>query len=89
MPTPEQLGIPMPKAPPSASRERERPESVAVDWTALRARLDRLGVTAFTLEKAANGYRFTCHRAAGRLVEGRGATEAEAIRLALEQTERR
>jgi hypothetical protein len=81
MPTPEELGIPVPKAAPAAP--------AAVDWAAVHARLDRLGATAFALERAGQGYRFTCRLPADRTVEGRGATQVEAIRMALEQAERR
>jgi hypothetical protein len=84
IPTPEELGIVVPKP---VARDRAQPE--VADWTATRAALDRLGAMAFTLEQAGMGYRFSCRLSAGRLVEGRGATEAEAIRLALEQAERR
>jgi hypothetical protein len=76
MPPPEALGVPMP--------------ATDLDWTDLRVRLDRLGATGFALEKLpAGGYRFGCQvPAAGgqsRTVEGRAATEAEAVRRALEQ----
>ena len=77
MPTPEELGIPMP-----------RPAITPVDWSSVRARLDRLGATAFSLERAGTGYRFSCRLPAGRSAEGRGATEADAIRQALDQAER-
>jgi hypothetical protein len=78
MPTPEELGVPVPKAAPAAP-----------DWAAVHARLDRLGATAFALERAGQGYRFTCRLPADRTVEGRGTTQAEAIRMALDQAERR
>jgi hypothetical protein len=74
MPPPEALGVPAPAAPP--------------DWTELRVRLDRIGATGFAMRKQADGsYRFACQvRPAGgppRTVEGRGATEAEAVRRAV------
>jgi hypothetical protein len=78
MPTPQELGIPVPRV-----------TAKPVDWSDVRARLDQLGATGFALEKAGAGYRFTCQLPAGRLVEGRGATEAEAVRLGLEQAEGR
>ena len=78
MPTPEQLGIAMPK-----------PAATPVDWASVRARLDRVGATAFTLERAGPVYHFTCRLPAVRSAEGRGATEADAIRQALEQAERK
>jgi hypothetical protein len=81
MPPPEALGVPVPR--PAAP----------VDWAALRVRLDRLGATQFALETLSEGgYRFTCRLpsadpARPRAAEGRAATEAEAVRLALEQAE--
>jgi hypothetical protein len=73
MPSPETLDVPMPVAPP--------------DWTDLRVRLDRAGATRFSLEKQADGYRFTCDVPAGngqvRTVEGRAASEGEAVQRAL------
>jgi hypothetical protein len=78
MPTPEDLGIAMPKSAVSA-----------VDWVAVRTRLDRVGATAFTLERAGTGYHFSCRLPTGRSAEGRGTTEADAIRQALDQAERR
>jgi hypothetical protein len=74
MPPPEALGVSMPAPPP--------------DWTDLRVRLDRLGATGFSLEKQADGYRFTCEvrtTAGPRTLEGRAATEAEAVQRALAQ----
>jgi len=35
------------------------------------------------------GYHFSCRLPAGRSAEGRGASEADAIRQALEQAERK
>jgi hypothetical protein len=78
MPTPEELGIAMPK-----------PAAASVDWASVRARLDRLGATGFSLERAGAGYHFSCRLPAGRSSEGRGATEADAIRQALDQAERK
>ena len=73
MPTPEALGVPA--VPPSL--------------TELRVRLDRIGATGFSLDPAPEGgYRFRCQvpTASGpRMVEGRAATEAEAVRRGLEQ----
>jgi hypothetical protein len=78
MPTPEELGIVMPKS-----------TVTPVDWASVRSRLDRLGATAFTLERAGTGYHFSCRLPTGRSAEGRGVTEADAIRQALEQAERK
>ena len=80
MPSPEELGIAKPAAP--------------VDWPAVQARLDRLGVLKFALEKLpTDGYRFTCLVPGAdpnrpRPVEAVAATEAEALRQGLEQAER-
>jgi hypothetical protein len=78
MPTPEELGIAMPKS-----------VVMPVDWASVRARLDRIGATAFTLERAGSGFHFTCRLPTGRAAEGRGVTEADAIRQALDQAERK
>jgi hypothetical protein len=73
MPPPEALGVAAPVT--------------ELDWTDLRVKLDRLGATGFVLEKPPEGgYRFACRlpTAGGlRTVEGRAATEAEAVRRAL------
>jgi hypothetical protein len=73
MPPPEALGVPVPAAPP--------------DWIALRVRLDRLGATRFSLDRSADGYRFTCQVTGTdgkpRTLEGRAATESEAVQRAL------
>jgi hypothetical protein len=78
MPSPEALGVPVPAA--------------ELDWTDLRLRLDRVGATGFALEQVPGGYRFACRvpTAGGspRTVEGRAATEAEAVRQALDQAGR-
>jgi hypothetical protein len=81
MPSPEQLGV-----------ATARPAG-DIDWDATHRRLDRLGALCFHREKLdRGGYRFTCllptsqadrtHR-----VEVVAATEAEAVRLALEKAE--
>jgi hypothetical protein len=83
LPSPEQLGI--------ARSDKAAP--AAVDWTAARRRLDQVGATCFHLEKlTTGGYRFTCllpTAQAGRNhhVEAVAASEAEVVRLALEQSE--
>jgi hypothetical protein len=78
MPPPEALGVPVP--------------ATAVDWTDVRVKLDRLGATGFALERLPEGgYRFACRVPSAdgvRAVEGRAATEAEAVRRALEQAGR-
>jgi hypothetical protein len=75
MPPPEALGVAVP--------------ATELDWTDLRLKLDRLGATGFVLEKLpASGYRFACRvptsGGPARVVEGRAATEPEAVRRALE-----
>jgi hypothetical protein len=75
MPSPEALGVTMPAPPPN--------------WTDLRVRLDRIGATAYVLEPlSTGGYQFHCQvRSADgspRTIEGCGATEAEAVRRALD-----
>jgi hypothetical protein len=76
MPSPEALGVPVPRP------------ATELDWTALRVRLDRLGATQFTLTKLPEGgYCFTCRLPSAGTVEGRATTEAEAVQRALEQAE--
>jgi len=75
MPPPEALGVPVPAAPP--------------DWTDLRVRLDRIGAKQFTLDPLPEGgYRFTCQVSTtggqSRTIEGRAATEGEAVRRAVD-----
>jgi hypothetical protein len=75
MPPPEALGVKMPAAPP--------------DWTDLRVRLDRIGATGFTLDPLPEGgYRFHCQVPTSggqpRTIEGKAATEGEAVRRALD-----
>jgi len=72
MPTPEQLGVSVPKP---------------ADWAGLRVRLDRLHASQFDLTKQADGWRFTCRLPNGRMLEGRGTTDAEAVQQALLQVE--
>jgi hypothetical protein len=76
MPPPEALGVPVPRP------------VVPVDWTAVRVRLDRLGATQFGLEKlATGGYWFHFRLPSAQPIEGRAATEAEAVQRAMEQAE--
>jgi hypothetical protein len=83
MPAPDELGIPAPQ--PAASP--------TIDWAGVHAQLDHLEVRCFHLEKRAEGgYRITCLLAAaepGRShrIEAIGASEPEAIHLALAQAE--
>jgi hypothetical protein len=78
MPSPEALGVVVPAAPPN--------------WTDLRVRLDRIGATGFSLDLLPEGgYRFRCQvlTANGpRTVEGRAATEGEAVQRVLGQVRR-
>lgn len=78
MPSPQALGVPVP--------------ATELDWTDLRVRLDRMGATGFLMEQVPGGYHFACRvtTAGGqpRLVEGRAATEADAVRRALDQAGR-
>jgi hypothetical protein len=78
MPSPEALGVTVPVAPPS--------------WTDLRVQLDRIGATGFALDPLPEGgYRFRCQVLTANgptTVEGRAATEAEAVQRVLEQIRR-
>jgi hypothetical protein len=74
MPTPEQLGIEVPKA---------------MNWSDLRIKLDRLGASGFQLMQHSDGWRFSCGLPGGRTLEGRGNTDADAVMQALRQVESR
>jgi hypothetical protein len=78
LPSPTQLGIARPAGKDGADA-----------WT----RLDRLGVTCFRVDRSgAGGYRVTCVVAGtqanrDRRFEGEAASQAEAVRLVLDQAE--
>jgi hypothetical protein len=80
MPTPEQLGV-------------ARAAESGVDWDAARRRLRDVGAVCFQLDHTPQGAcRFTCLLPTGETgrnhrVEVEAATEAEAVRLALERAE--
>ena len=74
MPTPEQLGVGMPKP---------------VTMIDLRVRLDRLGASGFQLAQQPDGWRFACRLPNGRTVEALGQCEVEAVQRALLQVEPR
>jgi hypothetical protein len=88
LPSPEQLGVTSTPAAPRAAA----PETL--DWNATFARLRQLGALGWQSGKLPQGgYRFTCLLPTGqpncsRHVEATGATEAEAVRLALASIER-
>jgi hypothetical protein len=71
MPAPESFGIRL-------GQNEEAP----LDWNQLRQQLDKLGANSFQLEKQGSGFRFTCRLPSGSL-EGLGASEGEAVRVAL------
>jgi hypothetical protein len=70
MPTPEQLGVCLPKP---------------TDWSELRVRLDRVGASQFQLTQQGGDWRFTCQLPGGRKVEGHGSTDADAVMTALQK----
>ena len=74
MPAPESFGIRL-------GAKNDTP----LDWNQLRQQLDRLGASSFQLEKQGDGYRFACRLPSGML-EGNGATEAEAVRVAMSKS---
>ena len=82
MPSPEQLGV--------AARSADG----GCDWTAIHRRMQDLGVTSFQMDRPDGDiYQFTCllpTAEAGRThrIEGRGATQAEAVRRALAEAQR-
>ena len=82
LPTPEQLGIAVPTTTASP-----------IDWTAIHRRLDQMGATCFQLERpVGGGCRVTCLLPTGqanhsRRLEAQANTQAEAVRLVLDQAE--
>ncbi len=82
MPSPEQLGV--------AVRSTEP----GLDWAAIHARIKELGIIGFHMDSAPDGSRrFTCWVPRGQpgvtqRIEALATTEAEAVRLALEQAGR-
>ena len=88
LPTPEQLGV---ACTPAAARPAATPE--AVDWNATHTRLRQLGALGWQVARLPQGgYRFTfllptAQPNCSRHVEATGASEAEAVRLALASVE--
>jgi hypothetical protein len=70
LPSPEELGVSVPKP---------------ANWCELRIRLDRLGASEFQLKPNDGGWHFTCKLRDGRTLEGRGATDADAVIQAIER----
>jgi hypothetical protein len=81
IPTPEQLGV-------------ARRAEMHADWAVTRQRLQELGAVSFQVDHpAAGGCRFVCWLPQGqpgttRCIEAHAATEAEAVRLALDRAAR-
>ncbi len=77
MPSPEELGVAL------ANRSPD------VNWTTVRRRLDRLGVTAFNLERSPRGWHFSfALPGTYQRFEAEAITEADAIDRALAQAEK-
>ena len=82
MPSPDQLGV------------NVRPADGACDWTAIHRRMQELGVISFQMDRLnADVFQITClmpTAEAGRThrIEAHGATEAEAVRCALDEAQR-
>ncbi len=88
LPSPEQLGVVSVSAAPRAVAATD-----TLDWNAARTRLRQAGALSFqSTQLPQGGWRFTCLLPTAqpnhaRHVEATGATEAEAIRLALASIE--
>jgi hypothetical protein len=71
----------------------ERPTITGADWQTTRARLQACGAVSFQADRLGDGsWRFSCQlptAQAGRThrIEAQAATEAEAVRLALQRAE--
>lgn len=93
LPSPEELGLGAEKtAPVRESKSESRLEAKTVDWTALHARLDRLRASSFMVQRpSAQLVRiislFPVAENRVHRVEASAATEAEAVRLFLEQVD--
>jgi hypothetical protein len=83
MPSPDQLNL-----------GGARPADAGLDWTAARGQLQDLGAVSFQVDKLPGGaFQFTCFlptAEAGKThrVEAHGATEAEAVRRAIDEARR-
>jgi hypothetical protein len=75
IPTPEELGV-------ASSKIVTGDESV--DWSMVERRVKAIGATGYSIDKIADGFRFTCQLPTGP-VSGRGATKGEAVRSVLAQ----
>jgi thioredoxin-related protein len=85
LPSPEELGIGAEKAAPTR-------ETKMIDWSALHARLDRLGASSFLVQRpSAQIVRiismFPVSENRVHRIEASATTEAEAVRLFLEQVD--
>jgi len=82
MPSPDQLGV------------NVRPAAGACDWTAIHRRMQDLGVISFQMDRLnADVFQITCllptaEAGCTHRIEAHGATEAEAVRCALDEAER-
>ncbi len=82
MPSPDQLGVDV------------RLAAGACDWMAIHQRMQDLGVVSFQMDRLnADVFQITClvpTAEAGRIrrIEAHGATEAEAMRCALDEAQR-
>jgi hypothetical protein len=96
LPSPEALGVADPAtqkpAPAASPKPQPAPQPAAgVDWAPVQARLQELRATGAQLDlMPGGGFRFTfvlpcAQPGQGHRVEARAATDAEAVRLALEQ----
>lgn len=85
IPTPEDLGI----ARTARSDPSAAPSAAELDWSLTRRHLNDIGAVRFQLERlGTGGSRFSCWLpgdGGNRLVYADGGSEAEAVRLCLEQ----
>lgn len=89
LPAPDHLGIEPERKPQDAPRV----VISTLDWSAVRRRLDDLGVTCFQVEKMTEGYRFSCVVPMAkahwqRRLDVIAATETEAVVTALREAEK-
>ena len=93
LPAPEKLGI-LPSPDQLGIKPQAAPTNLGVDWNATHARMKTLGVLSYSMERTPEGgWRFDVMMAtaeAGRTyrIDGFATTEADAMRVCLDKTER-
>ncbi len=94
LPAPEQMGIAVTNAANGPAKTLPTATEQPLDWSAVHRRLDAHAVTCFQIEQEQAGWRVVCLQSCcctpgkHHRIETHGSSQAEAVRLALEQVER-